>query len=90
MEDIPDDPNRLKIYRLDDGVDKNDLYQMGQILGKNIDKVVEHMNRQLKSGIGVDQGCTHRPSASCVDGKPTGIIRFGHTKTIALTVRRST
>ncbi len=49
MEDIPDDPNRLKIYRLDDGVDKNDLHRIGRILGKNIDKVVEYMERQLET-----------------------------------------
>ena len=81
MEDILDNPHRREVFGLDEGVDKNDLYRTGKLLGKNIDTVVKHIDGQLRNRYHISFEKVFLDwSASYVDGKPTNLIRFGHTK----------
>ena len=69
------------LYGLDEGVDKNDLYRTGKLLGKNIETVVRHIDGQLRNRYHISFEKVFLDwSASYVDGKPTNLIRFGHTK----------
>lgn len=81
MEDILDNPHRREIYGLDEDVDKNDLYRTGRRLGESIDLIVEHLDRVLKDKFDISFEKVFMDwSATYIDGKPTDLVRFGHTK----------
>ena len=81
MEDLIDDDEIRMIYDISDEVDKNDLYRTGRILGDNIEPVIRHIDRMLKDKLGLTFTKVFMDwSATYLDGKPTKMVRFGHTK----------
>lgn len=81
LEDVIGDDDVRAEYGLSKDVDKNDLYRVGQILGENIDPIVRHMNTVLKSKFGLEYNKVFMDwSATYLDGKPTKLVRFGHSK----------
>lgn len=81
LEDLIADDNVRAEYGLSKDVEKNDLYRIGQTLGRNIDPIVRHMNGVLKRKFGLSFNEVFTDwSATYFDGKPTKLVGFGHTK----------
>lgn len=81
LEDVIEDNDVRAEYGLSEDVDKNDLYRVGQILGENMDPIIRHMNTVLKSKFGLEYNKVFMDrSATYLDGKPTKLVRFGHSK----------
>ena len=81
METVIEDADARLIYGLSDEVDKNDLYRTGKLLGDSIDPIIRHIDGILRDKLGLRFESVFMDwSATYLDGKPTRMMRFGHSK----------